>query len=238
MRTEGELLQQLTEGFAAQLNLLLSQVLSEDAMYLIEDRLPKQNNPRSALTLTSHQDNMKEGFPLVRKCDDPDNPPLLIRSSYTLGLDRSGNYLQIETSTMGLWSNTFKRQNRSRPLIRIEYDREKRMFAPAHVHFHAHSSELGWIYGSSGQKMHRPQNIHFSVGGRRFRPTLEDFLMFLDQEKIFTDWIAENYKEIIEESRLKWERIQARTTARRFPQEAAETLEGLGYQVAPPDQSE
>lgn len=201
MRTKSELLQQLTEEFVAQLHSLLSQVLSEDAKFLIKPRLPGRN-PRSALRLTSYNDDGIKGFPLVRACDDRSSPSLLIRSSYTLGLDRSGNYLQIETSTMGLWSNTFKRQKRSRPLIRIEYDREKRMFAPAHVHFHAHSSELGWIYGSSGQKMHRPQNIHFPVGGRRFRPTLEDFLMFLDQEKIFTDWIAENYKEIIEESRL------------------------------------
>ena len=238
MRTKGEVLQQLTEDFAAQLHSLLSQVLSEDAKYSIKPRPPRQKNPRSALRLTNLNDNGKEGFPLVRTCDNPASPSLLIRSSYTLELDKSSNYLQIETSTLGLWSNTFKGQKRPRPLIRIEYDREKRMFAPAHVHFHAHSSELGWIYGSSNQKMNRPQSIHFPVGGRRFRPTLEDFLLFLDQEKIFTNWKDENYKELIENSRSKWEKIQARTTVRWLPQEAAETLEGLGYRVIPPDQSE
>lgn len=236
--TKSEVLHQMTEEFATQLEVLLSQVLSEDAKYLIEARQPKKGNPRSALNLTSRHDNGKEGFPLVRNCDDPANPSLLMRSSYTLELDKSGNYLQIRTSTLDLWSNTLKGQKSSQPLVRIEYDREKRMFAPAHLHLHAHSSELGWIYGSSGQKMRRPHDIHFPVGGRRFRPTLEDFLLFLDQEKIFTNWKDGNYREVIEESRSKWERIQARATARRFPQEAADTLEGLGYRVVSPNQSE
>lgn len=60
-------------------------------------------------------------------------------------------------------------------------------------------------------------------------------LTFLDQEKIFTDW-KDGYKDILRESRLKWERLQARVATRRFRQEAIEELERLGYQISSPDQ--
>lgn len=59
-------------------------------------------------------------------------------------------------------------------------------------------------------------------------------LTFLDQEEIFTDW-KEGYKDVLTESRSKWERIQARAATRRFRQEAIEELKRLGYRIIPPD---
>ena len=230
-----KILQQLTDKFADQLNCLLSQVLNSDAKYEEESRREtKEGRPQRALKLMNLKSNGKEGLPLVRACDDSVNPALFLRSSYTVELDKEDTYLQVATSTVGLWIDSIRKQKNPRPLIRVEYDREKRMYSSSHVHLHAHSSDLGWIYGSSGQKIRRLHDIHFPAGGRRFRPTIEDFLLFLDQEKIFTDW-KEGYKDILMGSRLEWERLQARATTRRFPKEAAETLEVLGYQVIPPD---
>ena len=43
-------------------------------------------------------------------------------------------------------------------------------------------------YGSSGQPAPDLHALHFPAGGRRFRPTLEEFLLFLDRENLFNDW--------------------------------------------------
>lgn len=233
-----ENLQQQTERFAKQLNAILSQVISTHAEYeltVLQDT--RKGKPRRSLNLMHSRGNEEEGVPLIRSCDDPANPVLFIRSRFTVELDsEEDTFLKVMTSTMGLWIDPTKGRKNPRPLVRVEYDREKEKYPSSHVHLHSHSSELGWIYGSSGQRLPLLQDIHFPAGGGRFRPTLEDFLLFLDQEKIFTDW-KEGYKDVLRESRSKWEQIQARATTRRYPQEAAEVLERLGYRIIPPDQS-
>ena len=57
--------------------------------------------------------------------------------------------------------------------------------------------------------------------------------MFLDREKLFTNW-KEGWKPKLIQSLEEWERLQARATARQFPEEAAGALEALGYDVAAP----
>lgn len=57
----------------------------------------------------------------------------------------------------------------------------------AHAYFHAESSRLGWIYGTAGLPVPRIDKIHFPLGGRRFRPTVEEFEKFLNSEKLFVD---------------------------------------------------
>lgn len=232
-----ENLQQQTERFAKRLNAILSQVISANAEYeLIVLQDTRKGRPRRALKLIYSKGNGGEGIPLIRSCDDHANPVLFIRSRFTVELDSDEDtFLKVITSTMGLWIDPTKGRKNPRPFIRVEYDREKERYPSSHLHLHTHSSELGWIYGSGGQRLPLLQDIHFPAGGGRFRPTLEDFLLFLDQEKIFTDW-KDGYKDILRESRSKWEQIQARATTRRFRQEAIEELERLGYHISSPDQ--
>ena len=117
----------------------------------------------------------------------------------------------------------------------VEHDRSQLRpgRAAAHVHLHANSPELAWIYGTSAQAAPDLHALHFPAGGRRFRPTLEEFLLFLDREKLFTNW-KEGWKPKLIQSLEEWERLQARATARQFPDEAAGALEALGYDVAAP----
>ena len=89
------------------------------------------------------------------------------------------------------------------------------------------------MYGSAGRPAPDLHALHFPVGGRRFRPTLEEFLLFLDREKLFDDW-KEGWKPRLIRSLEAWERQQARATARQFPDEAVGALEALGYGVTPP----
>ena len=86
---------------------------------------------------------------------------------------------------------------------------------------------LQWSAGSRSSRASLP------AGGRRFRPTLEEFLLFLDRENLFNDW-KDGWKPELIRSLEGWERIQARATARQFPDEAAGALEALGYDVTAP----
>lgn len=107
-------------------------------------------------------------------------------------------------------------------------------FSPAHIQIHAQSDDLTWIDQSAGRTAPRRLDaLHFPAGGRRFRASLEDFLLFLHQERIFTNW-KPGWRDAIEESQDRWERIQIKATARRNPQLMAEVLEDLGYSVIAP----
>ena len=120
-------------------------------------------------------------------------------------------------------------------MVRVEYDRRRLAGdrAAAHVHLHAHSPELAWIYGSSGRPAPDLHRLHFPVGGKRFRPTLEDFLLFLDREGLYKGF-KEGWRPAVQASLRQWEEAQAATTARRFPDAAAGSLKRLGYTVTAP----
>lgn len=92
---------------------------------------------------------------------------------------------------------------------------------------------MAWVFGSSGRAAPDLHALHFPVGGRRFRPTLEEFLLFLDRESLFKDW-KDGWKPKLIQSLEAWERLQARATARQYPKEAASALEALGYTVGAP----
>jgi hypothetical protein len=76
-------------------------------------------------------------------------------------------------------------------------------------------------------------DLHFPLGGPRFRPCLEDVLQFLIEE--FSIDHEDTAREAIEEGRRTWRRYQTGAAVRDCPQEAARVLEILGYKVEPPD---
>ena len=172
---------------------------------------------------------------LIRSCDSRDRPALFLRAKYTVEMDPDGSYLRVVSSSLGLWVDVTEGQRPPRPVVRVEFDRRRLQpgRAAAHVHLHANSPELAWIYGSSSQPAPHLHSLHFPAGGRRFRPTLEEFLLFLDREGLFNDW-KEGWKPKLIQSLEAWERMQARATARQFPEEAVGALEALGYGVTAP----
>ncbi|MDE0652414.1 MAG: hypothetical protein OXI26_02015 [bacterium] len=175
------------------------------------------------------------GLALLRAADAPSAPALFLNAHYTVGMSTTGGHLRVATSLVGLWADVTGGRKRPRPLVRVEYNRSwlGRDRAAAHVHLHANSPELAWMYGSSGRPAPDLHALHFPVGGRRFRPTLEEFLLFLDRENLFDNWKA-GWKPKLLDSLEAWERQQARGTARQFPEEAVGALETLGYRVTAP----
>ena len=176
----------------------------------------------------------RSGFsfiPLARSCDAGQSR-LMLKIEFRVSLDDESEFLAVQHSTYGLWVRPDPTR-KPRPVFRVEYDRDARNKPPAHVHLHAESLEFGWIYGTAGLPPPRLSEIHFPVGGRRFRPTVEELLKFLDREKLFVDW-QNGWGEIVKTSLIAWERNQARATVRQHPEAAVGQLRCMGYEITLP----
>lgn len=77
------------------------------------------------------------------------------------------------------------------PLVRFDYVRSREV-APAPVQLHAESSASGYLIAFTGTtKPPKTQLLHLPVGGKRFRPALEDVIEFAIEELAVTpkdDW--------------------------------------------------
>ena len=222
-------LEHSVEDFIGKLNVIVDASLDTSVRFAAEF---VGAGDRAVVQAPHPPDRRSPGVPLARPDDDSESPPLFLRAQYRVEMGQAEAHLQVITSTIGLMVDVTGGLRDPRPLVRVEYDRRRTTPGrrAAHVHLHANSPELAWIYGSSGQPAPDLHALHFPVGGRRFRPTLEDFLLFLDRERLFTNW-KPGWRPRILDSLAEWERSQARATVRRYPEEAAAQLEDLGYVI-------
>jgi len=144
------------------------------------------------------------------------------------GPDTADTYLAVEKSSF-----TVAAQVTREPIIRFDYDRVVHSKPSSHVQIHAHRGELTALLSKAGHKTpHSIAALHIPTGGPRFRPSIEDIVEFL-----IADWGfdgATGWRDVIEESRISFRRIQARSVVRDVPEEAAAVLTKLGYTVTPP----
>jgi hypothetical protein len=156
--------------------------------------------------------------------------PLWLRVSFRLVLDPEREWAAVHNSSFGL----LVKGEPPRPALRIEFDREKKApRAAAHVHVHGHSQDLGFAYGACGKTPRPLEKLHIPVGGRRFRPCLEDFIEFLGAEGLITG-LHPGWQDVLDCSRREFYERQLRAAIRRDQQIAADALEQLGWTVAPP----
>jgi len=129
------------------------------------------------------------------------------------------------------------------PLFRYEYVRSASRAIPcAHIQLHAHRDELVYLMTFSGKgrpKAHRRKGtvprlaqLHFPLGGHRFRPCLEDVLQMLVFE--FGLDTQPKWLEAIELGRMDWREMQLKAAVRDAPECAADVLRALGYDVTSP----
>ena len=220
------------EGFAARLDHITSSAVETSQRFGVG---LSRSGTRAIVQVAPGGKVDSPGLALVRACDDSDRPALFLGAKFTVEMDEENAYLRVVSSTLGLRVDVTGGRRPPRPVVRVEYDRHRQApgRAAAHVHLHANSPELAWIFGTSAQPAPDLHSLHFPAGGRRFRPTLEEFLLFLDREKLFTDW-KEGWKPKLIRSLEAWERLQARATARQYPEQAVGALEALGYGVTAP----
>lgn len=145
---------------------------------------------------------------------------------YHLFLDHAGR-LRVQTSAIAISAADASRSR----LCHWDYERDKeRGYPDAHLH----------IYGKSdAEQFWRPhlvnpglEKLHFPVGGRRYRPTLEDVIAFMVGEGICEG--RDGWAEEIHSSRAEYERQQLGAAIRRDEEGAVGWLRDLGYGVTPP----
>ena len=218
-------------GFVSSLNDVVAATIDTDIRFVAG---LISNGSRTRIG-ASRKQSRPDGFPLVRAVDDPAAPALLLRATYIVESARSEEYLRVVTSTIGLWVDVTGGRKKHRPLVRLEYDRYPRATdrPAAPVHLHANSPEMAWVYGSSDRPAPDLHALHFPVGGQQFCPTLEDFLLFLNRERLYTDF-KPGWKRAVLRSLRQWEEVQAVATVKKCPVVAASVLTKLGYTVFPP----
>lgn len=101
------------------------------------------------------------------------------------------------------------------------------------MHIHANSPEVTWLYGITNRYAPNLHELHFPVGGQHFRPTLEEFLFFLNDMRLVTDW-QDGWKQYLKTTYRKWQDIQAKSVVRAYQEAAIEELECLGFKITPP----
>lgn len=143
--------------------------------------------------------------------------------------------LSPDELSLSVKSSKFELRVGTAPGVRFEYERDNRNAPTAHIH---HSGVAGLLSPAlmknfSGVKNRRKkgkiEDIHFPVGGRRFRVSLEDYFFFLFAECGFRS--RPGWKSYLGKSREKWLDEQLRGAVADNPERAAKALRQMGYAV-------
>ena len=148
---------------------------------------------------------------------------------HTLELDDSGTFLTTNKS-----SYTLQADDDTASILTYDFVREPpNEFPEAHIHIHGESEILVRMLRSSGRDKSKPADLHLPVGGRRFRPCLEDIIEFCILERLVTP--REGWESALNSSRDEYLDQQLRAAVHRNPITAADALKRDGWQVIQPD---
>ncbi|MDY5148881.1 hypothetical protein DDD64_07470 [Actinotignum sanguinis] len=147
---------------------------------------------------------------------------LFIRFDYEVFLDSETGSLTVNESTFSV----IRGAKNSEPLVRWDYIRSPHSNIPcAHVQVHAHRDEWTHALLLGGKNSRRSRrrikneartpriaDVHFPVGGRRFRPCLEEILLFVIDE--FGAQCTQQARATLEQGMREWEEIQLKAVVR------------------------
>ncbi|WP_252342150.1 hypothetical protein [Rhodococcus sp. 14-2483-1-2] len=151
-------------------------------------------------------------------------PSLFLGIQMRLECDDEQKYLMVTSSVLVLSVDADLEQT----LLHYDYEREKSHGYPeAHVQINATSPDWELSCTRSDGNVRALRKLHLPVGGRRFRPTLEDFIEFLILEKLTLG--REGWERSIKITRDEFHHRQLKAAIRRNPALARQCLidEGL-----------
>lgn len=140
-----------------------------------------------------------------------------LRVEYWCRWDFTRQFLSVQESILALTVADL-----GEPLVRFEYMQD-RPYAPAHVQVHGESGALGHLL--SWKRLTKPpklQHLHVPVGGRRFRPCLEDVIEFAIQD-LGVD-AHEGWRGPVGDGRRQWREIQMAAAIRDLMGDAPEEM--------------
>jgi hypothetical protein len=173
-------------------------------------------------------------------------PLLKLDVEFKCDWDSTSIYLAVLSSSVKILPPG---KDKAEPLFRYEYQRDVGLVLPAaHLHIHAHRNELAYAMARAGSQgiakrrkgktVHQAESksklseLHFPLGGHRFRPCLEDVLAMVHAE--FGVDTGPGWEKLLKDQRAEWRRMQTSAVVRDAPEVAAKELASLGYNVTPP----
>ena len=175
------------------------------------------------------------GVPLKVRGD----PLLPLTVSIFCSWDAPGRYIVVDNSEFKVYAGA---KAKGEPLFRYDYVRWPGDDMPgAHLQVHGHRDAVAHVMSRAGTNTRRGRSraesdavprmseLHFPLGGQRFRPCLEDVLEMLVNE-FGVDCTSEGL-EALRAARQRWRGIQLATATRDTPEHAIRALEELGYTV-------
>lgn len=139
--------------------------------------------------------------------------------SYRLGLDDADRYLTVVSSYVGIYAS----DDPDSLLCHMDYERNKPHGYPeAHLQVEGKSPALTSWRLADGERGRELRDLHFPVGGRRYRPALEDMIEFLIAERLAKP--RPGWKPVLDRSRDDFRRRQLRAAIRRDMETATQAV--------------
>ncbi|MEV4535877.1 hypothetical protein AB0J82_18835 [Asanoa sp. NPDC049518] len=154
--------------------------------------------------------------------------PIWIDVSCKLMLDTDeGLFPTVRTSYVGIYLGA-----EAEPVLHYDFERGKAKYTEAHVQVYGRHEALESYLREVGAK-DRLAKLHLPVGGRRFRPSLEDIIEFLVAEKMVEP--KAGWDTVVDQERRKYRRKRIAAVVRRNHGSAIQELKRLGYTIIPPN---
>jgi hypothetical protein len=158
----------------------------------------------------------------VPLCKGRNPPRIWLRVAFVLELDDERRYLTVTKSDYSVCLD----EAGASVLAHYDYAREPdNEYPAAHVQVNGSNPDLVELYERLCAPVRELGHLHFPVGGRRFRPTLEDLIEFLVLEELVEGHAG--WQEVIATHRGGWERLQLRAAVRRDPDTALAQLRDM-----------
>lgn len=136
------------------------------------------------------------------------NPRAWMNLSFQVGLDDEDRHLAVHSSYCGIFLDEDERVG----LCHVDFEREKEQYIGAHLQVYGTSPALEAL--NRGTDAKRPlDKLHFPVGGKRFRPSIEDVIEFLVEERLID--AREGWESVVDAGRERFQRIQLKAAMRR-----------------------
>lgn len=146
---------------------------------------------------------------------------LSLRVFHALRMDDESRHLANIKSTYGLYV-----QHKSAFAYHYERDADND-YPVAHLHIDGKAKRLQRILEVVGRDKDKPTALHLPVGGRRYRPSLEDIIEFCIVERLVD--ARDGWQQRLSQSRERFHEQQLRAAVRDKPSVAAEALMSLGW---------
>lgn len=165
-----------------------------------------------------------------------------LTAEYTFTASAVSQFMTVRSSSIKLF---VERSNA--PVFTLDYLRESGSNIPsAHWNVHAKRDDVERALRSTGNRFRgknyrkriaagkptRLGDVHFPVGGHRFRPCIEDVLEMLVLE--FGVDTLPNALQALARGRQRWREMQLAAAVSDHPDVATRELERLGYEIRPP----